>query len=138
MKISRIVLGVMVSISLIINIVVGVYGFLWLQTRMRPLPVKPAYMRSVIRQWSINSAGAWRVVSNGQDAIIIEYRLPISDIYRFKLSKDDFKLSDRFNGIEGPFGLSFDGCDISAKSAETGQFECMKFRDFSPAAERCK
>lgn len=138
MKISKAIMRTVFVASLLLNVAVVAISGLWLSARMRPLPVNPEYMREVIRELSLNSAGRWRVVEHNEEAIIVEYRLPIYDIARYKLPKRDFRLSDRLMLNDGSFGLSFDDCDIYSRSRGGGKFECMRFRDLSPDANECK
>ena len=137
MKTTRAIVSSIFAVSVLINVIVGLAAGFWLSSRLRPLPVKPPYMKEVIKELSWNSAGRWRVVEHDREAIIVEYRLPIYDISRYKLSKQDFKLSGELEAKNGSFGLSFDACDIYAKSEKNGDFECMKFRDLSPPGDSC-
>lgn len=137
MKKSEAIIRTVFGISLLFNFAVTAAFGLWLSARMKPLPVSPEYMREVIKELSLNSAGRWRVVEHNEEGIIVEYRLPIYDITRYKLPKRDFRLSDRLLLKDGSFDLSFDGCDIYSRSRISGKFECMKFRDLSPDDNDC-
>lgn len=137
MKLKKIIIIGIVAVSLTMNVIVAVIGGFWLNTRLSALPVSPAYMRKVVKELSLNSAGKWRIVEHDREKIILEYRLPAFNIYRYKLSKNEFKLSDRLEDMPGPFGLSFDGCDIYARVNNNGNFECMKLRDLSQPEDHC-
>lgn len=133
MKVLKITLFCAFSASLLVNAVVCVAGGFWLSERMRPLPVNPPYMKKLIKELSLNSAGKWRVIEHDKNRIIVEYRLPIYDIARYKLSKNDFRLSEKLEIESGPFALSFDGCDIYARTGDGMEYECMRFRDLTPS-----
>lgn len=132
MKIAKLVVNAFIVLSLIVNLVVVLVGGMWLHLRMRPIEMTPEKMKETIKELSWNSAGEWRVISQDKKQIIVEYRLPIYDITRFALSKDNFRFSGGLEGKGAPFDLSYEGCDILSKESDSQRFECMKFRDLSP------
>lgn len=132
MNIKKLTVGAFFVLSLVANLAVLLVGGMWLHLRMRPIETTPEKMREAIRALSWNSAGAWRVVDQDSKQIIVEYRLPIYDITRFSLPKENFRFSEKLGGEEAPFDLSYEGCDILSKGNDGPEFECMKFRDLSP------
>lgn len=132
MKAKKIVFTTIFMVSFLLNIAVAFFGASWLHLRMRPIMTTPEKMRDAIKELSWNSAGEWRVVKQDQKTIIVEYELPIYDITRYSLSKEEFRLSDELSGKDTPFSLSYDGCDISSRIKGGEGFQCMKFRDLSP------
>lgn len=122
----------LLMLSLTINVVVALVIGVWLMGRMNPIVVTPSEMSRVIKGFSWNSAGKWRVVEHDERRILIEYKLPIYDIYRYELPAKDFRLADELKDGKGPFKLSYEGCDVLARASDGGEFQCIKFRDLSP------
>jgi hypothetical protein len=109
----------------------------WYQTRLQPIVIKPKEMRRTIKSFSWNSASEWRLIEHDEKRIIIEYHLPIYQITRFELRAENFKLADKLRGQQGPFQLSYEGCDIYSRENESSKFECMKLRDLTPPDNYC-
>jgi hypothetical protein len=130
-RLKKFTLVTVALLSLTLNAAVIFLGLVWLAGRMDPIVVTPKEMVRVIRGFSWNSAGKWRVIEHDDRRIIVEYKLPVYDIYRYELPAEYFELSEEHKKDNRPFWLSFEGCEISVRADRGHKFQCLKFRDLS-------
>lgn len=122
-------LRVVCVVSITFNLVVISLVALWYAERAKPSAVDSRQMHRVIQEKSWNSAGEWRVVRHDASAMIVEYRLPYFDFYRYRLPAKEFRMSKEAQMRPTPFALSYGGCEVMRRIQETNTFVCMPFRD---------